>query len=170
MRQVWLEGVFTTLLHALLLQLKTVRGSNDELQQSMTRALKALDKLSAERSTMSAQLEQQALYVSCDLPQRWHQVTFLLPLPRTITTLTSRMDRMETELEAFKSVRLRGHSSSTRLGDPTHRYTRPSAAANEHKRWSTDSSSSLAYTPAEAHRRPFIWQMPFTVKCIGTFK
>ena len=42
-------------------QLKAVKASNVELQQSLVKAVKAIDKLSAEKATMGSQLEQQAL-------------------------------------------------------------------------------------------------------------
>ena len=42
-------------------QLKAVKASNMELQQSLVKAVKAIDKLSAEKATMGSQLEQQAL-------------------------------------------------------------------------------------------------------------
>lgn len=40
------------------------------------------------------------------------------------------------------------------------------------KRWSSESSSSIAsLTPVlETRREHFMWQMPFTLKCIGTFR
>ena len=47
---------------------------------------------------------------------------------------------------------------------------------NREKRWSMESVTSLASTTHDggAHlgnnHKPFNWQMPFTVKCIGTFK
>ena len=43
------------------LQMKEVKLSNDELKQHLTRSLKSVEKLSAERATMTKQLEQQAL-------------------------------------------------------------------------------------------------------------
>lgn len=45
------------------LQMKEVKLSNDELKQHLTRSLKSVEKLSAERATMTKQLEQQALWV-----------------------------------------------------------------------------------------------------------
>ena len=42
-------------------ELKTVRSSNEELQLSLAKALKSVEKLSVERATMAQQLEQQAL-------------------------------------------------------------------------------------------------------------
>jgi hypothetical protein len=45
------------------LQMKEVKLSNDELKQSLTRSLKSIEKLSAERAMMTKQLEQQALWV-----------------------------------------------------------------------------------------------------------
>lgn len=48
--------------------------------------------------------------------------------------------------------------------------------ANREKRWSMESITSLASATHEGghlgnnHHKPFLWQMPFTVKCIGTFK
>ena len=42
-------------------ELKAVRSSNEELEHSLSKALKAVEKLSVERATMAQQLEQQAL-------------------------------------------------------------------------------------------------------------
>jgi len=42
-------------------QLKGVKAPNVELKQSLVKAVKAIDKLSAEKATMGSQLEQQAL-------------------------------------------------------------------------------------------------------------
>ena len=42
-------------------QLKLVKSSNEAVQHSLSRSQKAVEKLSQERSTMTAQLEQQAL-------------------------------------------------------------------------------------------------------------
>lgn len=95
---------------------------------------------------------------------------------RTITNLTSRMDRLEAELDSVKSVRLR-HSTNrvpADRGDITPRYgrkDRQTSAGVDQRRWSGDSVSSVASSIFENHHRgPFIWQMPFTVKCIGTFR
>ena len=75
-------------------------------------------------------------------------------------------------MEAYKSVRPR---NSTRRnnnnvdrggGEATPRYSRREKQENA-KRWSTESMSS---TYLESPRGPFQWQMPFTVKCIGTFR
>ena len=43
------------------MQMKEVKLSNEELKQSLVRSLKSVEKLSAERATMTKQLEQQAL-------------------------------------------------------------------------------------------------------------
>ena len=48
-------------MHKHTTQLKAVKASNMELQQSLVKAVKAIDKLSAEKATMGSQLEQQAL-------------------------------------------------------------------------------------------------------------
>ena len=41
----------------------------------------------------------------------------------------------------------------------------------DQRRWSGESVGSVASSIFENHHRgPFIWQMPFTVKCIGTFR
>ena len=98
------------------------------------------------------------------------------------------MDTLETELEAYKSVRLRragmpqSHSTTVSMapvtmttpeGGNTPVYQRRSYVEN--KRWSTDSSASTGYLGAlreVGHQvgGPFVWQMPFTLKCIGTFR
>lgn len=42
--------------------------------------------------------------------------------------------------------------------------------SNREKRWSVESTTSLTSTHDYSQNKPFVWQMPFTVKCIGTFK
>ena len=42
--------------------------------------------------------------------------------------------------------------------------------SNREKRWSVESTTSLTSTHDYTQNKPFVWQMPFTVKCIGTFK
>ena len=101
--------------------------------------------------------------------------SFILSL-RTITNLTSRMERLEAEHESAKSLRLR-HSTNrkpTDRGDITPRYGRKdhqTSVSVDQRRWSGESVSSVASSIFENHHKvPFIWQMPFTVKCIGTFR
>ena len=122
---------------------------------------------------------------------------------RAITTLTSRMEKVETDIDAFKSVRLRRHSTMpvttatlsnsspttiTNEGNTTPNFHRRYTiiiqslihlfnellirSYSEMKRWSSDSATSLTSLAAvpEVHRGPFVWQMPFTLKCIGTFR
>ncbi len=90
----------------------------------------------------------------------------------TITSLTSRMDKLETDMEAYKSLRPRNSSRRNNNnmdhggGEATPRYNRREKQENM-KRWSTESMSSMYL---ESPRGPFQWQMPFTVKCIGTFR
>ena len=84
------------------------------------------------------------------------------------------MDKLEAELEGYKSVRLRQGTSARRLserGEITPHYSRK-YHGNEGKRWSVDSIGSTASTSLDAARQrtAFVWQMPFTVKCIGTFR
>ena len=84
------------------------------------------------------------------------------------------MDKLEAELEGYKSVRLRQSAGARRLserGEITPHYSRK-YHGNEGKRWSIDSMGSTASTSLEAARQrtAFVWQMPFTVKCIGTFR
>lgn len=145
-------------------ELKIVKSQNAEIKQTLAKALKSLDKLTQEKQTMTSQMEQQAL---------------------AITTLTSRMEKVETDIDAFKSVRLRRHSTMpvttatlsnsspttiTNEGNTTPNFHRRSYS--EMKRWSSDSATSLTSLAAvpEVHRGPFVWQMPFTLKCIGTFR
>ena len=45
----------------LFMQMKGVKLSNEDLKQSLSKALKLIEKLSSERATMTKQLEQQAL-------------------------------------------------------------------------------------------------------------
>lgn len=95
---------------------------------------------------------------------------------RTITSLTSRMDRLEAELESVKSLRLRHstHRMPADRGDVTPRYGRKDRQTSmgvDQRRWSGESVNSVASSIFENHHKvPFIWQMPFTVKCIGTFR
>ena len=95
---------------------------------------------------------------------------------RTITALSSRMDKFETDLEGVKSVRVQRAGSNLQRGEGTPRYSRRERHTHNdgnHKRWSTESSASMAsyhYGMAGHRSGPFQWQMPFTVKCIGTFR
>jgi E3 ubiquitin-protein ligase TRAF7 len=90
------------------------------------------------------------------------------------------MEKLEAEMEAFKSVRLRRNSSTVApLTSSSHHPIEGSTTpvyqrkySNDTRRWSNDSYSSvtsLTVVP-EVHRGPFVWQMPFTVKCVGTFR
>ena len=101
---------------------------------------------------------------------QWHTPTHT---HSTITTLMSRMDKLETELENYKSVRLR-HTTSRRpseRGEATPIYSRRNGqSTNDNRRWSSESMSSLVSSAFDRQRGPFVWQMPFTVKCIGTFR
>lgn len=108
-------------------------------------------------------------FLSLSFPSLPFPYSSSTPSLSTITTLTSRMDRLETELEAFKSVRLRPSTRHHTTGDTTPRYNRRTSA-NGTKRWSSESITSITSLTPETNRGPFIWQMPFTVKCIGTFR
>jgi len=90
----------------------------------------------------------------------------------TITSLSSRMDKLEAELEVVKSARVQRTGSSRQRGEVTPRYGRRDRMTNnDHKRWSTESSASMtSYHEGHKSNGPFRWQMPFTVKCIGTFR
>ena len=160
---------FRILISHSALQLKALKSSNQEMQKSLSRTMKAMEKLTSERSTMVIQLEQQALSVHHLKYFFFRLISFSL-LYSTITSLTSRMDKLESDLEGYKSARLR-HSNSRHnkdLGELTPKYNRRERPSiNEAKRWSTESMASLY---SEPHRGPFQWQMPFTVKCIGTFR
>ena len=63
--------------------------------------------------------------------------------------------------------------SMAERGDAGHRFSRrdrQSINENNHKRWSTESTTSMN-SLLDGHKGgPFHWQMPFTVKCIGTFR
>ena len=58
---VYAFSIINAHMHKHTTQLKAVKASNKELQQSLVKAVKAIDKLSAEKATMGSQLEQQAL-------------------------------------------------------------------------------------------------------------
>ena len=81
--------------------------------------------------------------------------------------LTLRSDKME---ETLRSWTPHGRSY-TGGGTPVIR-----ERTNREKRWSMESFASLASATHDGghlysnHHRLFQWQMPFTVKCIGTFK
>jgi E3 ubiquitin-protein ligase TRAF7 len=146
-------------------ELKQVRQSNQELQssnrdlqQALGKALKSIDCLVAERTS---QLGQQAL---------------------TLTAITSRLDKLEERMEGL-SLRSDKMEEAFRSWTPHGRsYTGTSGGGtpvirertNREKRWSMDSLTSLTSATHEGahnnHQKPFVWQMPFTVKCIGTFK
>jgi hypothetical protein len=134
-----------------------LQSSNRELQQSLAKALKSIDRLVAERT---AQLEQQAL---------------------AITAITSRMEKMEEKTEGL-TLRSDKMEETMRSWTPHGRsYTGGGTPVirertNREKRWSMESVTSLASATHDGghlhnnHHRLFQWQMPFTVKCIGTFK
>ena len=105
--------------------------------------------------------------------------THTLTHTSTITAITSRLDKLE---ESLASVSLRSDKleESVRSWPPLARYGSSSGRGDgtpvireksaREKRWSTDSLASLVSQAHDNnHHRPFIWQMPFTVKCIGTF-
>ena len=80
--------------------------------------------------------------------------------------LSLRSDKME---ETLRSWTPHGRSY-TGGGTPVIR-----ERTNRDKRWSMESVTSLTYATHDgghnnSYQRLFLWQMPFTVKCIGTFK
>ena len=99
----------------------------------------------------------------------------------TLTALTSRMDKLEESLLNF-SLRSEKIEDTLRSWTPHGRtYTGTGSGGtpvirertNREKRWSIESTTSLASTHDNMHtnnHKPFVWQMPFTVKCIGTFR
>ena len=84
-----------------------------------------------------------------------------------IVNLTSRLEVIEVELKQSRRV-----SSVTRAtgdnGKPevTPRHHRRWTASSDQRRWSSESVISLP----DMQRGTFTWQMPFTLKCIGTFR
>ena len=96
------------------------------------------------------------------------------PLPHsTITTLCSRVDKLEAELSSYSSLRMRQSSRPMKHveSERTPQYQRKSsAAAVDMKRLSTDSISSVTSVNHTLSDTPFPWHMPFTVKCVGTFR
>ncbi|XP_003383841.1 PREDICTED: E3 ubiquitin-protein ligase TRAF7-like [Amphimedon queenslandica] len=167
-------------------ELKVVKVQNKELEDSLTKAIKSVNRLNEEKKDLYSRIEQQS---------------------RTITTVTSRMDKLEAEMESFKSVKLRQYrtgsmsgASNSIAGAPGQYSTQshspaPLTTATHHpfqsntgdgnvtpvyprrtmvdpRRWSSDSYSSVTSLTVlpEAERGPFVWRMPFTLKCIGTFR
>ena len=84
-----------------------------------------------------------------------------------IVNLTSRLEVIEVELKQSRRM-----SSVTRTtgdnGKPevTPRHHRRWTASSDQRRWSSESVISLP----DSQRGTFTWQMPFTLKCIGTFR
>ena len=84
-----------------------------------------------------------------------------------IVNLTSRLEVIEVELKQSRRV-----SSVTRTAgdngkpDVTPRHHRRWTASSDQRRWSSESVISLP----DSQRGTFTWQMPFTLKCIGTFR
>ncbi len=82
------------------------------------------------------------------------------------------MDKLEADLDSYKSVRIRHGSVSKVTSDITPLTGRRAGRGGaKDKRWSTDSLGSvpsLSFYPSR--KTNFVWEMPFTVKCIGTFK
>ena len=79
------------------------------------------------------------------------------------------MDKMETELEMVKSVRLRHQTSRQPAanGPDSTPHFNYRINVRDSKRWSIESSCSMA---AISEHGPFQWQMPFIIKCLGTFR
>lgn len=90
-------------------------------------------------------------------------------LEETVESLSLRCDKTEEQLRSWTP-----HGRTyTAGGTPVIR-----EKINKEKRWSMESVTSLMSATHENnnshlvnnHYKPFLWQMPFTVKCIGTFK
>ena len=90
----------------------------------------------------------------------------------TITTLCSRVDKLEAELSSYSSVRTRQSSRQIKHveSERTPQYQRKATSAVDIKRLSTDSISSITSVNHTLSDTPFPWHMPFTVKCVGTFR
>ncbi len=82
------------------------------------------------------------------------------------------MDKLEAEVNAYKNVRVRNASTSRITSDITPLTGRKTGLGGaKEKRWSMDSMGSTASMSLDVTKRTdFVWEMPFTVKCIGTFK
>ena len=94
------------------------------------------------------------------------------PHCRTVASLSSRVEVLEGSLKQLKLTNI-----SPGLPDPGNtpvRRRRDSRRSNGGQRWSKESgSSSTALPPVTESRRTGMdvtWQMPFTLKCIGTFR
>lgn len=81
----------------------------------------------------------------------------------SLTSLTLRAEKLEESVRSWPHSRYPG----TGRGEGTPVIREKNA---RDKRWSVDSVSSVMSLSQDVHHKPFIWQMPFTVKCIGTFK
>ena len=92
-------------------------------------------------------------------------------LEETVATLSLRTDKLEEVLRSW-TPHGRSYTGASSGGTPVIR-----EKTSREKRWSVESVTSIASTTHEGgshftnnYHKQFVWQMPFTVKCIGTFK
>ena len=92
----------------------------------------------------------------------------LLFISSLIVNLTSRLEVIEVELKQSRRVSSASVRATGDNGKPevTPRHHRRWTASSDQRRWSSESVISLPDT----QRGSFTWQMPFTLKCIGTFR
>jgi len=86
---------------------------------------------------------------------------------RLIVNLTSRLEVIEVDMKQSRRVSVAARPSGDN-GKPemTPRHHRRWTASSDQRRWSSESVISLP----DSQRGSFTWQMPFTLKCIGTFR
>lgn len=86
---------------------------------------------------------------------------------RMIANLTSRLEGIEVDMKQSRRVSVASRPSGDN-GKPemTPRHHRRWTASSDQRRWSSESVISLP----DSQRGSFTWQMPFTLKCIGTFR
>lgn len=101
------------------------------------------------------------------------------PPYRIVASLSSRLEAVEGSLKQFKHASaLTGLCETGQGGTPVRRRREStSRRSNGGQRWSKESASgsptvlpSLAESHKDGNGMDVTWQMPFTLKCIGTFR
>ena len=103
----------------------------------MTKAIKSVNRLNEEKKDLYSRIEQQSRY-------RLVCISLCHSSIRTISTITSRMDKLEAEMESFKSVKLRQY----RTGSMSGASNSITAAAGQ---YSTQSHSPAPLTTSAHH-------------------
>ena len=141
------------------LQLKQLKSAHADLEQQLTAVQKQYQLLHKDNEKLLSIVNEQAKYkTSC----------YVICITRLsislIVNLTSRLEVIEVELK--QSRRFTRAAGDNGKPEVTPRHHRRWTASSDQRRWSSESVISLP----DNQRGTFTWQMPFTLKCIGTFR